>query len=171
MTKYKSQIRLTLLTLALLISDMALAAELSNENKYNRSSNFIGNADTASDVNSNFSFTLNTKANTSTKRQFTGDMQTIHIQQMEERRRLLQKDQLEAYKRHMQNRNQQSSVNENLPPDAQARREEYIKQMNTRRELMDKMMHERRKAAEEKRQVMLQKMHQTSTTAATEGKT
>lgn len=169
MTIDKLQIRLTLLPLALLISNTALAAGLSNENKDNRSSHFIGNADTASDVNSNFSFTVNNRASTSTKLPFTYDMQTI--QQMEERRRLLQKDQLEAYKRHMQNRQQQSSANENLQPDTQARREQYIKQMNARRELMDKMMNERRKAAAEKRQVMLQKMHQTSTTAVTSGKT
>ena len=169
MTKYKLQIRLTALTLALIFSNIAMAVELSNENKYNRSSDSIGNADTTSDVNSNFSFTVNNKANTSTKHQFTSDIQTI--QQMQERRRQLQKDQLEAYKRHMQNRKQHSSANTNLPPDAQARREEYIKQMNTHRELMDKMMYERRKAAAEKRQVMLQKMHQTSTNAATAGKT
>ena len=165
MTKY----RLTALTLALIFSNIAMAVELSNENKYNRSSDSIGNADTTSDVNSNFSFTVNNKANTSTKHQFTSDTQTI--QQMQERRRLVQKDQLEAYKRHIQNRKQQSSANTNLPPDVQARREEYIKQMNTRRELMEKMMNERRKAAAEKRQVMLQKMHQTSTTSVTTGKT
>ena len=169
MTKYKLHIRLTALTLALILSNIAMAVELSNENKYNRPSDSISNADTTSDVNSNFSSTVNNKANTSIKHQFASDIQTI--QQMEERRRLMQKDQLEAYKRHMRNRKQQSSANDNLPPDVQARREEYIKQMNTHRELMDKLMYERRKAAAEKRQVMLQKMHQTSTTTATAGKT
>jgi len=169
MTKLKLHIRSVALLLALSLSNVILAAEISNENKHNGSGNTVSNADHAGHVNGNISFTVNAKTNSSNKQQpYLNDAQ--NFQRMEALRRQLQADQLEAYKRYMKNRKQPSSVN-NLPPDVQARREEYIKHMNERRELINKMRDERRKVAEKRRQSMLQKIQQTSTTPVTTGKT
>ncbi len=168
MTKYKLQIRLVAITLALVFSNVALAAELSNEYKNIRASNTISDADLASHAHSDTSFTVDASANTSISHQQQFNSYTETIKQMKERRRLLQENQLEAYKLYMQSKKQHSSANNNLPPDdVQARREKYIEQMKQRQELMNKMMNERRTAAQERRQIRLQKMHQTSTTSAT----
>ncbi len=80
------------------------------------------------------------------------------------KQRKIQEAQLEAYKRFLENRKYRSSAS--LPADTQRRRSEYIKQMEQRHSLMNNMMDERRKAAQEKREIMLRKMHQTSTTSA-----
>lgn len=171
MTKYKLQNRLTALILALLFTNTALAVELSNENKNNRTGNTISNDDSTGYANGNFSITVAPKANTSNSHQQQISNHARIIEQMKLRRRLLQEDQLEAYNRHMQLRKQQSSAVNALPSGAQLRRDEYLEQMNKRRELMNKMVDEQRKAAQQRKQTMLQKTHQTSTTSVTADET
>ena len=170
MTKYKLQNRLTALILTLLFTNTASAVEQSNENKDNRTGNTISNDDSTGDANSNFSFAVAPKANTSNSQQPISNHAQI-IEQMKLRRRLLQEDQLEAYNRHMQIRKQQSTAVNVLPPEVQLRRDEHLEKMNKQRELMNKMLDERRKAAQQRRQTMLQKTHQTSTTSVTADET
>ena len=164
MTKYRLQIQSISLVLALFFSNIALAAQFSNENK----DCGVNNVEPA---NSDINFTVSTEANTSIshQQQFIRHVQTF--QQMETRHRKLQEAQREAYKQHMRSRKQQYSRNNSLSADAQARRVEYIKHMNQRQELMNKMMNERRRAAQKRKQTMLQKMHQTGTTSATADET
>lgn len=171
MTKHKLKIRLAALLLALSFSNVIIAAEISNENKDNRAGNTVSNADYAGHANGNTGFTVTTKADTSTeqKQQYTSYAQSL--QQMEARRRQLQKDQREAYKRYMQSRKQPSSESNELQPDTQARREAYIRYMSERRELMNNMMDQRRKDAQQRRQATLKKMQPTSSTPVTAGKT
>lgn len=157
--------------LALLFTNTALAVELSNENKNNRTGNTISNDDSTGYANGNFSITVAPKVNTSNSHQQQISNYARIIEQMKLRRRLLQEDQLEAYNRHMQLRKQQSSAVNALPSEAQLRRDEYLEQINKRRELMNKMVDEQRKAAQQRRQTMLQKTHQTSTTSVTTDKT
>ncbi len=164
MTKYRLQIQSISLVLALFFSNIALAAQFSNENK----DCGVNNVEPA---NSDINFTVSTEANTSIshQQQFIRHVQTF--QQMETRHHKLLEAQREAYKQYIRSRNQQYSRNNGLSTDAQARREEYIKHMNQRQELMNKMMNERREAAQERKQTMLQKMHQTGTTSAAAGET
>ena len=171
MTKCKLLVRLTTMVFALFFSSVASTTERLNEYKNNRASNPISNADLTGHANSNASVTLSTETNTSISAQKQFNSYTQIIQQMKERHRQLQKDQLEAYERRIQNQKQHSPVNNNLPPDVQARREEYIKQMNERQEFINKMVNERRKAAQERKQTTLQKMHRTSTTFVTTDET
>ena len=53
-----------------------------------------------------------------------------------------------------------------IPDELLARRKEYIEHMEERRNLANKMMKERRQAAEERHKATLLKMHQTNTTPA-----
>jgi len=165
MTKYKLQNRLTALIFTLLFTNTALAVELSNENKNNRTGNTISNDDSTGHANGNFGITVAPKANTSNSHQQQISNHARIIEQMKLRRRLLQEDQREAYNRHMQLRKQQSSAVNALPSEAQLRRDEHLEKMNKRRELMNKMVNERRKAAQQRKQTMLQNTHQTSTTS------
>ena len=87
---------------------------------------------------------------------------------MQQRRREMQQAQLDAYKRYLQNRKQNEQAddrqfNSQLPPEAQARRKAYLKSMEDRRTLIEKMVQQQRQEAEERRKVWLQKMNQTST--------
>ncbi len=171
MTKYKLQNRLTALVFVLLFTNSASAVELSNEHKNNRTGNTISNDDSTGHANGNFGITVAPKANTSNSHQQQISNHARIIEQMKLRRRLLQEDQREAYKRHMQLRKQRSSAVKSLPPEAQLRRDEHIEKMNKQRELLNKMADERRKAAHQRKQTMLQKTHQTSTTSVTADET
>ncbi len=70
------------------------------------------------------------------------------------------KQRRETFKKNLENRNQQMSV------DTQSRRDEFIKHMEQRREFFDKMNNQRRKDFEQRRIDLLHKMHQTSTDSA-----
>ncbi len=165
MTEFKSPVQLTALVFLFIFSSTTLAAEaVKNEN--NRTSETISNAELADHTGSDVESTINTTTNTTADHQQNFISDTQYFQQREERRRQMQEAQLEAYKQFLQNRKQYTSVSPYLPADAQARREEHIKNMEQRRELMDSMMEQHRKAAEERRNSMRLKMHQTSTTPA-----
>ena len=170
MTLLKTSTQLTTLLFTLAFSNTLFAEEsVKNANKNNGTSNAVSNADVAGHADGSFSFAVNTQANAtaSSQQKITNDIHTF--KQMEERRRQMQEAQLKAYKRHLQERRQQSAAENqgraySVPKDVQARRDEYIKLMDERRTLMKKMMDEHRQAAEERRKIMLLKMHQTSTT-------
>ena len=143
-----------------------------NEHKNIGTGNTVSNADITGHVDGDFGFAVDTQSNTSVRsqQQFISELKTL--QQMEQRRREMQKQQLEAYKLYLQKRRQRSAdnnleANANLTKELQARQKEYIKHMEERRNLVNKMMNERRQAAEERRRVRLLKMHQTSTTPET----
>lgn len=171
MTKYKIQIRLSVLALTLFLSNSSIAVELLNDNKDNGTSNTVSHADLTGDANGNIGNNVNTSSYTSKSQQQQFISNTQSFQQMEIRRRQMQEAQIQAYKQYLQRRKQQLSSDNTLPPEVQARREQYIEHMKKRRELIDKMLDERRKAVQERRQAALHKMHQTSTTSATAGKT
>ena len=170
MTPTNTISQLTILLITLVMSNTLFAQEaVKNEHKNNGTGNAVGDADITGHVDGGFSFAVNSKAKTTVRSQqkITNDIHTF--KQMEERRRQMQEAQLEAYKRHLQERRQRSTANDQagrytLPDEVQARRKEYIKLMEDRRSLMNKMMDEHRQAAEERRRVMRLKMHQTSTT-------
>ena len=93
-------------------------------------------------------------------------------QEMDERRRQMQQAQLEAYKRHLEQRKQYFANNpaatydnpgfdNSIPSHIQERRDEFIKQMEQRRAMNVKMMEQYRKDAEQRRQAMQLKMHRT----------
>ena len=169
MTTIKTNTQLIILLFTLALSQPLLAEEsVKNEHKNNGAGNTVSDADTAGHVDGGFSSTVSTqtKATAHSQHKTSGDIDTF--KQMETRRRQMHEAQLEAYKRHMQERRQQAANDHQarrygLPEDAQTRREEYIKLMNERRTLIKKMMNESRQAAEEKRKAVLLKMHQTST--------
>lgn len=163
----KTSAQLTMLLFALAFSNTLYAEEsVKNENKNNRTGNTVNNANCAGHADGDIPYTVNTQSNVTAGSQqiITNDVRTS--KQMQERRRQMQEAQLEAYKRHLQERRQRSAANRNYsaPEDVQARREAYIKQMDERKALMKKMMDEHRQAAEERRKSMLLKMNQTSTT-------
>ncbi len=145
----KSHIKLSALLFLFAFSKLAYTAESAvNENKTNI---------TASD--SEIKITVNTAAG---YHQQVNDGQSL--QNWEQRHRQMQQEQLDAYKRFLENRKRQSSAY--LPEDLQKRRGEYAKQIEQRRTLIKNMMNERRKAAQERREKMLLKMHQTSIPSA-----
>lgn len=154
------------------LSNSVVATEsVTNEYKNIWTGNAVSDADVAGHVDGNFGFTVSAQTNT------TAHFQQKHIsdnkmfQEMELRHREMQKKQLEAYKHYLQKRRQRSARNNletsrNVPNELQTRQKEYIKYMEERRNLINKMIDERRRAADERRRTTLLKMHQTSTTPA-----
>ena len=151
------------------LSNTLLAAELvKNEHKDIRTSNTTGNAYVAGHADGGFSFTVNTQLSTSGKYQQKIVSDNQMFQQMQQRRRQIQQQQLDAYKLYLKNKRQQSvangiNSNSNFQDEMLARRKAYIKHMEERRTLVKKLMDERRKNAEQQRKQMRYKMHQTST--------
>ena len=151
------------------LSSTLLAAELvKNEHQDIRTSNTAGNADTAGHADGNFFFTVTTQLSASGNYQQKIVSDNQMFQEMEQRRRQMQQQQLDAYKLYLKNKRQQSAANginsnSNAQDGMLARRKAYIKHMEERRSLVKKLMDERRKNAEEQRKQMQYRMHQTST--------
>ncbi len=146
MTIVKSQIKQSALLFLLALPTTTIAVE---------------SAVNESNTNSNNDIKVTVRTQTgSVNQQQVNDWQQP-LQNMEQRHRQMQEAQLEAYKHFLENRKSNSSAT--FPLDAQNRRNEYIKQMEQRRTLIKNMIDEHRKAAQERRKKMLQKMHQTAT--------
>ena len=153
--RHRRQLAIPVLFLSLI--NTALATELTkNENKDNRISDPIGNAN-LDDNTGRYS----EPALTVTNNDKITDSNQQRYQVIEERRRKLQQAQLEAYKRHLQKRNEQMSANPNLPEEFKIRQQEYFKYMEARRELINKMMEQQRKQANERRNSFQQQMYKT----------
>ena len=166
----KSKVQLTALVLSFVFTNTVLAAEpTTNENKDNGTGNTVSNADLTNNANSDTAAPV-AKADTVVSEQPSEQTQAVtDVQswrkQIEERRLQVQKEQLQAYERFLERRKQNTAAfNNNLPAHVQERRNQYMKQMEERRALNVKMMEQHRKAAEERRQAMQLKMHQTNTT-------
>ncbi len=167
----KSQIRLTALVLSFVFTNTVLAAEpTTNENKDNSTGNTISNADLTNNANGDTASPV-VKADTVVNdQQAITDTESWH-KQIEERRLQVQKEQQEAYQRFLERREQNTAAfNNNVPAHVQQRRDDFMKQMEGRRALNVKMMEQHRKAAEERREAMRIKMHQTNTTPETADK-
>jgi small-conductance mechanosensitive channel len=150
MTITKLHIQLTALLFSLVYPSAVLTGQIvENENKNNRTGNAFSNVDLADDAGSNFKFAVENQQ--SDARRF---------QQMEE---LWQRRQLEDFKQHLLDRNYQLNTDQSVPVDVQSRRNEYIKRMQQRREFFNKMNDQRRQEAEERKELMRQKIHRTST--------
>ncbi len=159
MTSRKTVTQLALMLFTLAFSNVLFAEESDkNAHKDNGAGDTISHADTTGHVDGNFSSAVKAKTNVSTQQKFTNDFLTS--KQMRERHRQMQEAQLEAFKRYLQERRQQSAAYN------RTQRSAYIKLMEERRTLMKKMAEEHRQAAEQRRKTMLLKMHQTSTTPA-----
>jgi hypothetical protein len=174
----KSHIRLTALVLSFVFSNTALAAEsTSNENKNNGTDNTVSNADTTSNASGDAVAPVETQlsktpANTTSNDQLVEQPEASnntqsYRQQREERYRQMQEAQLEAYKRHLEQRKQffanNPAHNNQVPTYIQERRAAYMQEMEERRAFNIKMMEQHRKAADDRRKAMQLKMHQTST--------
>lgn len=161
----KSHIQLTALVLSFVFTNTVLAAELTtNENKDNGTGNTVSNADLTNNAGVDTASPV-VKADTVVNdQQAITDTESWH-KQMDERRLQVQKEQQEAYERFLERRKQNiAEFNNNIPAHVQERRNQYMKEMEERRALNVKMMEQHRKAAEERRETMQIKMHQTDTT-------
>lgn len=169
MKMIKKLARHTLWFLVFTLSNTLLATELvKNEHKDIRTSHTTGNVDVAGHADGNFYFTVNKQLNASGSYQQKIVNGNRMFQEMEQRRRQMQQQQLDAYKLYLKNKRQQSvangaNSNSNVQDEMLARRKAYIKHMEERRSLVKKLMDERRKNAEQQRKQMRYKMHQTST--------
>lgn len=155
----KSHIRLTSLVLSFVFMSAAFASEPAID-----ASDDDSNAATGSETNYGATLTIDAKAKTVLSEQQAERSRTVagaqsYRQEMDERRRQIQQAQLEAYKRHLEQRKQYFT--NNIPTHIQERRDEFIKQMEQRRAMNVKMMEQYRKDAEQRRQAMQLKMHQT----------
>lgn len=153
------------------LASAALATEtVKNEHKNIWNGNTLSNADIASHTDGDFPFAVDTPVKPAASHQQMVINDRLMFQQMEQRHRLMLQQQLEAYKLYLQRERHRSAANspesDSSVLDAmQTRRKENLKYMEERRSLIKKMMDERRRAAEDKRKMMLQKMHQTNTTS------
>lgn len=163
-------IPLTTVLLTLVLSDSVIADQASRyEHKDNRTGHAIGNADFVGNTDRSAAVDVETNStDTANDRQNINPDDGSRREQMQQRRRVMQEAQLDAYKRYLQNRKQNEQAYDRqftnqLPPEVQARRKAYLRLMEDRRTLMEKMMQHQRQQAEERRKVWLQKMNQTST--------
>ena len=172
MKALKSNISLLVLVLSFVFTNSVLATEpVTNESKDDGAGDTISNVDLTNDANSDTA-TVDAQDITADSEQQAEQPETIsdsqsYRKEMDLRRLQVQKEQQEAYERFLERRKQffanNPEYNSNTPADVQARRDEFIKQMEERRALHVKMMEEHRKAAEERRKAMQLKMHQTET--------
>ncbi len=159
MTLIKSHIHLTALLFSLVCSNAVIAVEANkNENKNNGTGHALGDADLTDNAGGDFKFALDTRADTAIE---TNDSQLIEKE--------WHRQQQEIYKQYLQERNRLMNTNRHLPTDAQSRRNEYIKHMEQRRDLFNKMNEQQRRVIDERREKIRQKMHQTSTDSGTTG--
>jgi len=157
--------QLTALLITLALSNVVLAEEsVRNEYKNNGAGNTVSNADLVSHTNGDITVDVNTQStSTDGYKQNIQNESTWH-EQIEQRRRQMQATQLNAYKNYLQNKKlNKQAFNQQLPTEAKARHSAYLKLIEQRRTLMEKMMELQRQAAEERRILRLHKMHQTST--------
>jgi len=161
MTSQKTITQLALMLFTLALSNVLFAEEyVKNAHKDNRAGNTISHADTTGHVDRYLSSAVRAKTNVSTQQKVNNDILTL--KQMRERHREKQEAQLEAFKHYLQERRQQSAAFNKTQQKA------YVKLMEERRVIMKKMMEQQRQAAEQRRKTMLLKMHQTSTTPASD---
>jgi len=140
-------------------SNVLLAEEsVKNAHKDNGTGNTVSHADATGHANGNTSSAVKAKADTGSQQKNTNDALTFR--QMQARHRQMQEAQLATFKRYLQERRQQSIAFN------KSQRKAYIELMNARRTLMKKMMEQHHQAAEQRRNTMRLKMHQTSTTPA-----
>jgi hypothetical protein len=128
------------------LSSIVLAEESCiNENKDNGTGNDVSDADRIG--NSGCSPALCVTDNSSVTSTINQ-----HNQVIIERRRQLEQAHREAYKQHLLRREQQSAfADADLPDEVKARRQEYFKNMEQRRELFYRMIEQHRQEAAEKR--------------------
>jgi len=161
MTLIKSHIQLTALLISLVCSNAVIAGEANkNENKNNRAGDTFSDADLAGNAGGDFKFALEKRATTISD--------ADNLQQIEKE---WHRQQQEAYKQFLQNRHRLLNTNPYLPADVQSRRNEYIRHIEQRRELFNKMNEQHRREMEERRETMRQKMYQTSADSWTPGNT
>ncbi len=161
MTSQKTVTQLALMLFTLALPNVLFAEEyVKNAHKDNRAGHTISHADTAGHVDRHSSSAVKAKTGVSTQQKISNDILTL--KQMRERHRKMQEAQLEAFKHYLQERRQQSAAFN------QTQRKAYIKLKEERREIMKKMMEQHRQAAEQRHKTMLLKMHQTSTTPASD---
>lgn len=170
----KSHIPLTALVLSFVFSNAALASEsMSNENIDNSADKTTSNAVLTDKVSSNTATAVtqaSTEDNSQPQVKVINEAQSYQ-QQREEHRRQVQQAQQESYKRFLERRKQYSAeFDNNIPADIQERRNAFIKQMEERRAFNVKMMEQHRKQADERREAMQIKMHQTTTAPEQEKK-
>jgi len=146
---FKSKIQLTALVLSFAFTNAALAVEPATKESKDNSATPVAQADsTASD-----------QAKTVSDNQ-------DYRKEMDERRSQAQKAQQESYERYLERKKQHTAeFNKNIPADVLERRNQVIKQMEERRALHVKMMEQHRKEADDRREAMKVKMHQTNTVA------
>ena len=105
MTPIKTSTWLTILLFTLASSNTLFAEEsVKNAHKNNGAGNAVNNADITGHVDGGFSFAVNAQTKLSTNSQHKISNNARTFKQMEERRRQMQEAQLEAYKRHLQER-------------------------------------------------------------------
>lgn len=161
----------TALPLSLFVLNAAVANEANtNEHKDNGTGHTISNADDVRHTDSNTGIDVDTVAETGDQPQKMINDNSDYFEQMQQRRREVQQAQREAYLRHLERRAQQAPADYPMPKDTQQRRELFIKQMEERRQMAERIRNEYRKAAEMRRKERLQKMNQTSTKSASADK-
>ncbi len=145
---FKSKIQLTALVLSFAFTNAALAVEPATKESKD-SATPVAQADS----------TVSDQAKTVSDNQ-------DYRKEMDERRSQAQKAQQESYERYLERKKQHTAeFNKNIPADVQERRNQLIKQMEERRASHVKMMEQHRKEADERREAMKVKMHQTDTAA------
>ena len=159
------KIQLTTLLITLALSNVVIAEEaIKNEHKNNGTSDTVSNADLVGHTNGDATVNVNTQSTSPARYKKNINQDRRMHEQMEQRRRQMQTEQLDAYKNYLQNKKlNEEAFNRRLPTEARARHSAYLKLMEQRRALMKKMMELQRQTAEEGRKLRLHKMHQTST--------
>ncbi len=156
MTGFKHKIQLAMFVSFLSLSNIAPAVESTiNESQNDGTSDPVSNANVSEHTHCpEHAFFINSNHIQPANRK-------LQYQAIEKERHKFQQQQLEAYKHYIQNRNQQISSNPYLPEDFKLRQQEYLKNMEARRELIFKIMEQRRQQANERRNLIQQQMHKT----------
>lgn len=150
-----------------LIASLTLSAYVNaedsaqNENKYNRASNTLSDADNTDHVGSNAHPALESTHNI----ELISPGSAIEDRSSAEEMYLQQR---EALRQYLDNRQRQMWSAPGEPMDAESRRSQFIKDIEQRRLLIDKMYEYRRKAIEERRQQRLLEMHRTGNDTPTD---
>ena len=167
MTINKLPIQLAALLFSLIISSAVTAGESNkNENKDYRSGHTVSDADITDRTGSDTEPVVEKQAAKPVLVQNKPISGADDFQQTEEQ---WHRRQQEAYRQHLLNRQRQMNANPALPPDVQSRRKEYLKHMEQRRELFNRMNEQRRQEAEQRREKLRRKIHQTRTSTAAAG--
>ena len=162
----KMPIWLTALPLSLCVTAAAIANEPKiNEHKDNGTGDTLSDADFVRHADRNTTVDVDTVAETGDQQQDRSFDDRDSYSLMEQRRREFMQAQQESYQRYlerlMERRLQQTPADYAMPADMQKRRELFLKQVEERKQLMDRVRDGHRKAAEERRNTRLQQMNQT----------